>query len=132
MQQDRFSALMAEAHAVRRYAYAPYSHFTIGAAVMGLSGQIFTGVNVENASFGLTVCAERNAVFAAVAGGERRLTSVAISAVDPRTKHAVTPCGACLQVMAEFMSDDATIILTDGKSCRLSSLLVAPFRLQNL
>ncbi|HET6408726.1 MAG TPA: cytidine deaminase [Chthoniobacteraceae bacterium] len=94
-----FEELIQRARAVRDHAYAPYSRFTVGAAVLSSSGRVFTGCNVENLSFGLTICAERNAVFAAVAAGERRFTRMAVVA---DSKSPVTPCGACRQVLAEF------------------------------
>jgi cytidine deaminase len=96
--------LRAAAEAVRRHAYAPYSNFQVGAALLTENGRIFTGCNVENASFGLTVCAERNAVFAAVAQSALRFVALAVvsSAATP-----VTPCGACRQVLSEFPPDFA-------------------------
>ncbi len=94
--------LISAARAVREKAYAPYSKFQVGAALLTGSGRIFCGCNVENLSFGLTVCAERAAVFAAVAAGETKFAGIAVVAdsVQP-----VTPCGACRQVLAEFSSD---------------------------
>ncbi|MEO8353379.1 MAG: cytidine deaminase [Chthoniobacteraceae bacterium] len=94
--------LLEAAKASRENAYAPYSKFTVGAAIRARDGRIFSGCNVENLSFGLTICAERNAVFAAVAAGVRDFSSIAIVA-DSKTP--VTPCGACRQVLAEFNLD---------------------------
>ena len=94
--------LLNEARVVRERAHAPYSRFAVGAALLTKGGRVFTGCNVENISFGLTICAERNAVFAAVAAGEREFAKIAIVA-DSKTP--VTPCGACRQVLAEFSGD---------------------------
>ena len=91
--------LLDAATAVRLRAYAPYSNFQVGAALLAKDGRIFTGCNVENLSYGLTICAERNAIFAAVAAGVREFDAIAIVA---DTREPVSPCGACRQVMAEF------------------------------
>lgn len=93
-------ALIAAATAIRTKAYAPYSNFTVGAAVLGEDGQMYTGVNVENASYGLTICAERTAVGKAVTAGVQRILAVAVS-----TENGVSPCGACRQVLIEFADD---------------------------
>lgn len=81
----------------REMAYAPYSHFAVGAAVRGASGKIYTGANVENASYGASMCAERCAVFAAVNAGERRIEAIAVTE---------TPCGMCRQVLREFADSE--------------------------
>ena len=91
--------LIRVASEARRHAYAPYSLFSVGAAVLAASGAVFTGANVENASYGLTICAERAAVFAAASAGERRIRAVAIVA---EARDPVPPCGACRQVLVEF------------------------------
>ena len=91
--------LMAEAQRARHKAYAPYSRFAVGAALLTASGRVFHGCNVENASFGLTTCAERTAVFTAVSAGERRFVAIAVTAREGR---GAPPCGSCRQVLHEF------------------------------
>lgn len=103
--------------AVREHAYAPYSGFQVGAALQCTDGSIFTGCNVENASYSMTICAERSAIVQAIAAGKQSFRSIAI--VGGKTEEAAKttpcpPCGACLQVLAEFCDGDFPILLTDG------------------
>lgn len=111
-------ALLAQAADARRTAYAPYSQFQVGAALLSASGEVFTSCNVENASYGLTICAERAAVFQAIAAGQRQFTALAISVPG-----AGSPCGACRQVLYEF-APDLPILLGDdeGNLVRITSL----------
>ena len=122
--------LVKAARAAARKAYAPYSRFRVGAAVMDERGRVFTGCNVENASYGLTICAERNAVFQAVASGARRITAVAIAASGASEPW---PCGACRQVLAEFMGAQAPVwVAGRGRQVhefRFGDLLPRRFRL---
>ena len=97
--------LVKAARAVRARAHAPYSKYRVGAAVLDERGRVHVGCNVENASYGLTVCAERNAIAAAVAAGAKRIRGAAVV-----TEDGATPCGACRQVLAE-LGDGATAIL---------------------
>jgi cytidine deaminase len=126
-------ALVAAAKRVRARAYAPYSRFAVGAAVLDERGRVHSGCNVENASYGLTVCAERNAIAVAIAAGAHRIIAVAVvTASSPPS----APCGACRQVMAEVAGDETPILLAPAKGqattlrCRLGDLLPRAFRLK--
>ena len=93
--------------------YAPYSRYNVAAAALFDLGKIYTGVNVESASFGMTICAERNAIFHAIAEGERRLIAIAIvGGTDGKTNEYCVPCGACRQVMRDFGDKDTMVVLS--------------------
>ena len=120
--------LLDAARAVRENAYAPYSHFKVGAAVRGASGEIYSGCNVENVSYPEGTCAEAGAIAAMVAAGETELIEVLVIADAPRP---VTPCGGCRQKLAEFARHDVpvTMCTTGGESMTVSigDLLPAAF-----
>jgi len=118
-----FDQLIDQARAARTRAYAPYSKFQVGAALLTRSGRVFTGCNVENLSFGLTICAERAAVCAAVIAGD---TDFVAAAVMADSQEPVTPCGACRQVLAEFCDEmEICSVNLEGSKylARLSELL---------
>lgn len=118
--------LVTQAMEVAGRAYAPYSRFHVGAVLVGKDGLTFAGCNVENISYGLTICAERNAVFAAVAAGCREFEKIVITA---DTELPASPCGACRQVLAEF-NPDLEVVLSNFRgqteTFRLSQLLPRP------
>lgn len=125
--QIDWAEIVNRAWVARESAYAPYSRFLVGAALLAESGEIFTGCNVENISFGLTICAERAAVFAAMSAGYRHFAGIAVAA---ETKEPVAPCGACRQVLAEFHPElPVCAARRDGahKIWTLSELLPSPF-----
>ena len=107
--------LLAAASAVREHAYAPYSHFKVGAAIRATSGQIYTGCNVENVAYPEGTCAEAGAIAAMVAAGETRIAELLVIADSPAP---VPPCGGCRQKLAEFAAPETPVTLatTDGKT----------------
>jgi cytidine deaminase len=105
--EEQKRALLEAACQIRELAHAPYSHYKVGAAILTEDGRIFSGVNVENASYGLSNCAERTAIFSAITAGARRLHAVAVC-----TENAGSPCGACRQVLVEF-AGDIPVFLSD-------------------
>jgi cytidine deaminase len=129
-----WTALVTAAREVRQHAYAPYSSYQVGAALLSGSGSIYTGCNVENASYGLALCAERSAVAAMVAAGERTIRAIAVVTDGPVPG---PPCGMCRQVLAEF-ADDVPVHLASAqagsmaRTTSLSKLLADPFRPQML
>jgi cytidine deaminase len=123
-------ALVAAASRARTAAYAPYSGYSVGAAILAGSGRVFEGCNVENASFGLTLCAERSAVAALVACGERTVVAVAVVTAGPEPG---SPCGLCRQTLAEFADDIPIAMAVAGDDeprtvTSLGELLPRPFR----
>ena len=124
--------LVRIASLARQRAYAPYSKYRVGAAIRTRRGKVTAGANVENASYGLTVCAERTAAFAAVNAGDKQFDAIAIVIDDERLP---TPCGACRQVLAEFSPEMRVILATTGglrKATTLRDLLPDPFLPENL
>ena len=126
---ERTAALLATAGEAARRAYVPYSRFPVGAAALTADGRVVTGCNVENASYGLTVCAERVAVWTAAAGGHRAVRAVAVVAPGAR---GTTPCGACRQVLNEFATGGGELIVilegeTGPEQMTLSALLPRSF-----
>lgn len=107
-----YNMLVSKALQGRKNAYAPYSKFKVGAAVLTEEGNVYTGCNVENASYGATNCAERTAIFKAVSEGNTTIKAIAIAGIENDYTY---PCGICRQVIAEFASDDIEIILVKNE-----------------
>lgn len=118
--------LIKTARHVREWAYAPYSKYKVGAAVLTESGKVYEGVNIENAAYPVTICAERAAIFAAVTNGDKKIKAVAVV-----TENGGTPCGSCRQVMAEFGRDMLVIVADEQENIvvekSLSDLLPGAF-----
>lgn len=133
-EEVRILALTAAAQEARKHAHAPYSAFFVGAIVEAGSGKIYSGCNIENASYGLTVCAERVAILKAASEGEREIKTVVIVAGEGR--EVERPCGACLQVMQEFAPRNEPMVIVsctaDGvyETHTLGEYLPMPFRLK--
>lgn len=130
--EARRAELVRHAVEARKRAYAPYSRFPVGAALLTKSGRVYTAANVENAVYGLSICAERNAIFQAVAGGDLEFEAIAIV-----TEPGATPCGPCRQVMREFADGDFRIIVADEAGTRrrvytLAELLPEAFTVDDL
>ena len=113
LNDKELASLVDSALAARLRAYAPYSNFLVGAAILTDDGQIIEGCNVENASYGLAICAERSAVSNAIVKGQRTWRAIAVA-----SRGAVTPCGACRQVLHEF-GEKLEVILVDAESCEI-------------
>jgi cytidine deaminase len=132
LEEKVIQAMAKLAREISQKAYAPYSRFPVGAVVLTNDGKYFTGCNVENASYGLTICAERNAVFQMVSGGARKIAAVMI--YTP-TAMPTAPCGACRQVLNEFGPDAVVLSVCDGTETlrkKLSDLLPDAFGPANL
>jgi cytidine deaminase len=128
MNSSQQARLLKAAKRAADRAYAPYSGFAVGAAVLTSRGKIYTGANVENSSYGLSICAERVAIFKAVNAGDRKICALA---VYTRTEQFTPPCGACLQVLNEFSENPVIILAAQSgtKKFRLNELLPLGFRL---
>ena len=112
--------LIQEASKAMQNSYSPYSKFKVGAAVLGAGGKIYCGTNIENASYGLTICAERSAIFAAIVAGETKIKALVIVFKQKNLGPLSAPCGACRQVMAEFGAPDMPVYTADlsGKKAK--------------
>lgn len=132
LSEKTIKMLIEKAKAASANAYCPYSKFSVGAAILTEDEQIFTGCNVENASYGLTICAERNAVFSMVAAGKKKLRALVIYTPTPSP---TAPCGACRQVINEFGPQASVLCVCDGSAVletNLSALLPDAFGPANL
>jgi len=124
--------LIEMAREAAQNAHIPYFDFPVGAVVETKRGELFSGCNIANASSGLGMCAERTAIFNAVIHGHKDINRIAVSCIkgDKNNPETLMPCGACRQVMAEFMSPDAEVIVDGVKTFKLKELLPSPFILK--
>jgi cytidine deaminase len=131
LDQEQKVDLVRIANQVRKWAYVPYSKYRVGAAVLTESGRIYDGVNIENAAYPVTVCAERVAIFKAVSNGEKEFQAIAVV-----TKNGGMPCGSCRQVMAEFSPEMLVIIADETETIKtentVAELLPGAFRADSL
>lgn len=111
MDQTTKTQMIDAAREAAQRSYAPYSRFRVGAALMAADGTLFQGVNVENRSYGLGICAERSAIVSAVTAGHSAFTAIAV--YSPDADYPISPCGACRQVMSEFMDPSAEVVFVD-------------------
>jgi cytidine deaminase len=118
MDNDKLFALALEAATA---SYSPYSKFRVGAALLCRDGRVFTGTNVENRSFGLTVCAERSALLAAISAGQRDFVGIVVA--TPDSDYPVSPCGACRQVLSEFLAPGAPVVFGCSTSKQVHSTM---------
>ena len=127
-----YKLLMEKAKKASKKSYSPFSKFAVGAAVLAKGGKIYTGCNVENSSFGMTICAERCAIFKAVSEGVREILAVAIFSPNEDDCY---PCGACRQVMYEFQGEEEVVVITNHEDIlnirKLSDFLPYGFKIQN-
>jgi|CXWL01.1.fsa_nt_gi cytidine deaminase len=132
MDAQQLKHLLCSAHESLKYTYSPYSEYPVGAAVLTEDGRTFTGTNIENSSYSLTICAERVAIFKAVSEGAKRIVAVAVVCAKG---HECMPCGACRQVISEF-SADAQIVVEDSNGAPrvvpLTDLLPQAFSAKDL
>jgi cytidine deaminase len=127
-----YQYLVDEAYEAQKNAYTPYSHFKVGACVELKDGTFIHGCNIENASYSMTICAERTAIFKAVSEGYTKFAAIAVAgSSDDDFSVPCTPCGACLQVMSEFCDDEFVVILAD-RAHKLSEFLPRRFTEDNL
>ena len=130
--KKEYQELIRAANRAKLNAYAPYSKFYVGAAILTDDGKIFSGCNIENSSYGLTICAERTAIFSAIAQGISKFKAIAIVS---NSSEVITPCGACRQVLFELAGDIDIIMSSNSKKIkivRLKQLLPLPFTGNNL
>ncbi|MCD7781567.1 MAG: cytidine deaminase [Methanosphaera sp.] len=119
-----YQKLIDNALAIRKLAYVPYSKFYVGASLLTTDGKIFNGCNIENASYSLTMCAERTAIFKAISEGYKNLSAICVVGgfdIQKVTEYCY-PCGACIQVMTEFCDSNFKIVLYDGNITKIHSL----------
>lgn len=131
LSEEKKKELVGIANGVRKWAYVPYSNYPVGAALLATSGRVYEGVNVENAAYPVTMCAERSAIFKAVSQGDKDFDAIAVV-----TRNGGMPCGSCRQVMAEF-SPEMDVIVADEtgeikSEMKLSELLPGAFRPDSL
>lgn len=129
---SQYKKLISSAQNAKRHSYSPYSNFPVGAALLTTRGRIYTGCNIENSSYGLTICAERTAMFKAASEGERKFRAIAIVA---DSKNFTPPCGACRQVLIE-LAPNIDCVMNNGQNkqrvLKLKDLLPHPFHPKNL
>jgi cytidine deaminase len=123
----KYTHLIDRAIKAKRHSYSPHSNFRVGAAILSEDGTIFSGCNIENSSFSLTICAERTAIFKAISEGHKKFTAIAITS---DLKQEIPPCGACRQVLFDLAGNIDVIMVGNKKSikiCKLADLLPIPF-----